>query len=127
MSISIDDFGTGYSSLSALRNFAVDKLKIDPSFVHEIEAVPSAAAAALAVISFGRKLDMRVNAEGVETAGQARSLKQHGCDEIQGYLLSRPCRARRWRRCSGRGRRRTGAGWVLEKSSGGLCAAAPAG
>ena len=88
--ISIDDFGTGYSSLSALRYFRVDKLKIDRSFVKEIECDQSAAAVALAVISFARTLGMKVNAEGVETPGQASFLKQHGCDEIQGYLLSRP-------------------------------------
>ncbi|THC46757.1 bifunctional diguanylate cyclase/phosphodiesterase [Massilia sp. Mn16-1_5] len=90
VSISIDDFGTGYSSLSALRNFPADKLKIDRSFVHEIETVPSAAAVALAVISFARTLGMRVNAEGVETLGQAQCLRKHGCDEIQGFLLARP-------------------------------------
>jgi diguanylate cyclase (GGDEF)-like protein len=90
VSISIDDFGTGYSSLSALRNFPADKLKIDRSFVHEIETVSSAAAVALAVISFARTLGMRVNAEGVETLGQADCLKKHGCDEIQGFLLARP-------------------------------------
>ncbi|QOL48836.1 putative bifunctional diguanylate cyclase/phosphodiesterase [Massilia litorea] len=90
VSISIDDFGTGYSSLSALRNFPADKLKIDRSFVHEIETVPSAAAVALAVISFARTLGMRVNAEGVETLGQAQCLRKHHCDEIQGFLLARP-------------------------------------
>ena len=90
VSISIDDFGTGYSSLSALRNFPADKLKIDRSFVHEIETAPSAAAVALAVISFAKTLGMRVNAEGVETPGQARFLKKHGCDEIQGFLLAQP-------------------------------------
>ncbi|QOY92450.1 EAL domain-containing protein [Massilia sp. UMI-21] len=90
VTISIDDFGTGYSSLSALRNFPVDKLKIDRSFVHEIDTSQSAAAVALAVISFARTLGMRVNAEGVESAGQLRFLKQHGCDEVQGYLLSHP-------------------------------------
>jgi diguanylate cyclase (GGDEF)-like protein len=90
VSISIDDFGTGYSSLSALRNFPVDKLKIDRSFVHEVETDQSAAAVALAVISFARTLGMCVNAEGVETPGQACFLRQHACDEIQGYLLSRP-------------------------------------
>jgi diguanylate cyclase (GGDEF)-like protein len=88
--ISIDDFGTGYSSLSALRNFPVDKLKIDRSFIHEIESVPSAAAVVLAVISFARTLGMRVIAEGVETVGQAAFLHRHGCDEIQGYLIARP-------------------------------------
>jgi EAL domain-containing protein (putative c-di-GMP-specific phosphodiesterase class I) len=73
-----------------LRNFPADKLKIDRSFIHEIETVPSAAAVVLAVISFARALGMRVVAEGVETAGQAAFLRQHGCDEIQGYLVARP-------------------------------------
>lgn len=95
VSISIDDFGTGYSSLSALRNFPADKLKIDRSFVHDIETVASAAAVALAVISFARTLGMRVNAEGVETLGQAHCLKKHSCDEIQGFLLARPVPAHR--------------------------------
>jgi len=90
VAISIDDFGTGYSSLSALRNFPADKLKIDRSFIHEVETVPSAAAVTLAVISFARTLGMRVIAEGVETAGQAEFLRHHGCDEIQGYLAARP-------------------------------------
>jgi diguanylate cyclase (GGDEF)-like protein len=88
--ISIDDFGTGYSSLAALRNFPADKLKIDRAFVQEIDTVPSAAAVALAVISFARTLGMRVNAEGVETLGQADCLRKHGCDELQGYLMARP-------------------------------------
>jgi diguanylate cyclase (GGDEF)-like protein len=90
VAISVDDFGTGYSSLSALRNFPADKLKIDRSFIHEIETVPSAAAVVLAVISFARTLGMRVIAEGVETAGQAAFLQRQGCDEIQGYLVARP-------------------------------------
>jgi diguanylate cyclase (GGDEF)-like protein len=88
--ISIDDFGTGYSSLSVLRNFPIDKLKIDRAFVNEIETVPNAAAVALAVLSFAKSLGMRVIAEGVETAGQAHFLAIHGCDEIQGYLISPP-------------------------------------
>jgi diguanylate cyclase (GGDEF)-like protein len=88
VSLSIDDFGTGHSSLSALRNFPLDKLKIDRAFVHEIETDPSAAAVALAVISIGKSLHMRVIAEGVETAGQARFLKEHECDEIQGFLVA---------------------------------------
>jgi diguanylate cyclase (GGDEF)-like protein len=90
VTISIDDFGTGYSSLSALRNFPANKLKIDRSFIHEIETAPSAAAVVLAVISFARTLGMRVIAEGVETVGQADFLHAHGCDEIQGYLVARP-------------------------------------
>jgi EAL domain-containing protein (putative c-di-GMP-specific phosphodiesterase class I) len=90
VAISIDDFGTGYSSLSVLRNFPADKLKIDRSFIHELETAPSAAAVVLAVISFARALVMRVIAEGVETAGQAAFLQRHGCDEIQAYLVARP-------------------------------------
>jgi diguanylate cyclase (GGDEF)-like protein len=90
VTISIDDFGTGYSSLSALRSFPANKLKIDRSFIHEIESSPSAAAVVLAVISFARTLGMRVIAEGVETVGQAAYLAAHGCDEVQGYLVARP-------------------------------------
>jgi EAL domain-containing protein (putative c-di-GMP-specific phosphodiesterase class I) len=90
VTISIDDFGTGYSSLSALRNFPANKLKIDRSFIHEIETSPSAAAVVLAVISFARTLAMRVVAEGVETVGQAAYLHAHDCDEAQGYLVARP-------------------------------------
>jgi EAL domain-containing protein (putative c-di-GMP-specific phosphodiesterase class I) len=88
VAISIDDFGTGYSSLSVLRNFPADTLKIDRSFVHEIETAPSAAAVVLAVISFARALG--TVAEGVETEGQAAFLQAHGCDQIQGYLVARP-------------------------------------
>jgi EAL domain-containing protein (putative c-di-GMP-specific phosphodiesterase class I) len=90
VSISIDDFGTGHSSLSALRNFPLDKLKIDRTFVHEIETDPNAAAMARAVISIAKSLHMRVIAEGVETAGQASFLRQHHCDEIQGFLVAPP-------------------------------------
>jgi diguanylate cyclase (GGDEF)-like protein len=95
VSISIDDFGTGHSSLSALRNFPLDKLKVDRAFVHEIETEPNAAAVALAVISIAKSLHMRVIAEGVETAGQADFLKQHQCDEIQGFLIAPPLPADR--------------------------------
>jgi diguanylate cyclase (GGDEF)-like protein len=95
VSISIDDFGTGHSSLSALRNFPLDKLKIDRSFVHEIETDQNAAAVALAVISIAKSLRMRVIAEGVETEGQASFLRQHDCDEIQGYLVAPPLPAER--------------------------------
>jgi diguanylate cyclase (GGDEF)-like protein len=95
VSISIDDFGTGHSSLSALRNFPLDKLKIDRAFVHEIETDRNAAAVALAVISIAKSLRMRVIAEGVETEGQASFLREHHCDEIQGYLVAPPLPAER--------------------------------
>jgi diguanylate cyclase (GGDEF)-like protein len=90
VSISIDDFGTGHSSLSALRNFPLDKLKIDRAFVHEIETDENAAAVALAVISIAKSLRMRVIAEGVETDAQASFLRLHDCDEIQGFLVAPP-------------------------------------
>lgn len=88
--ISIDDFGTGYSSLAHLKGFAINTLKIDRAFVHEIESSPSGAAMTSAIISMAGSLNLRVIAEGVETDGQYRILKEKRCDEMQGYLFSRP-------------------------------------
>jgi len=88
--ISIDDFGTGYSSLAYLRRFPVDKLKIDQSFVHDMPASSESTSIVRAVIALGHGLGVTVIAEGVETTAQRASLKQLGCDEIQGYILSRP-------------------------------------
>jgi diguanylate cyclase (GGDEF)-like protein len=87
---SIDDFGTGYSNLSQLRRFRVDRLKIDQTFVRNLPGSRNDAAIALAIISLARALDLKVIAEGVETAGQCAFLRKHGCDEIQGYYFSRP-------------------------------------
>jgi diguanylate cyclase (GGDEF)-like protein len=87
---SIDDFGTGYSSLSQLKRFRVDRLKIDQSFVCNLDTSRNDAAIALAIISLARALDLKVTAEGVETAEQCAFLRKHGCDEIQGYYFSRP-------------------------------------
>ncbi len=87
---SIDDFGTGYSNLSALKNFPVARLKIDKSFVDDVTTNAKDRAVASAVISLGQKLAMRVLAEGVETEQQLDILREQGCDEVQGYLLSRP-------------------------------------
>jgi diguanylate cyclase (GGDEF)-like protein/PAS domain S-box-containing protein len=86
--IAIDDFGTGYSSFSYLRRLPVDVLKIDRSFVKDIETSPDEAALLGAIVSMGRALRLRVIAEGVETMGQRELLTGWGCDEMQGFLVS---------------------------------------
>ncbi|MBU1691972.1 MAG: EAL domain-containing protein, partial [Gammaproteobacteria bacterium] len=90
MAISIDDFGTGYSSLSYLKQFAIDKLKVDQSFVRELTRDPKDAAIVVAIITMAHSLGLNVIAEGVETEGQLEYLRSHGCDEMQGYFFSRP-------------------------------------
>ncbi len=87
---SIDDFGTGYSSLSALKSFPVARLKIDQSFVRNLGGDANDRKIARAVISLGRKLNMKVIAEGVETDEQLAFLQESECDEIQGYHFSKP-------------------------------------
>jgi diguanylate cyclase (GGDEF)-like protein/PAS domain S-box-containing protein len=88
--LSIDDFGTGYSSLNALKTFPVSRLKIDKSFVDGLLADENDKAVAAAVISLGQTLNLRVIAEGVETEAQAAFLRDINCDEMQGYLFSKP-------------------------------------
>jgi CheY-like chemotaxis protein len=88
--LSIDDFGTGYSSLSYLKQFPVDKLKIDQSFVSNITQDPNDAAIVQAIIALGRTLGMSTIAEGVETEAQLGYLRSVHCKEMQGYLYSRP-------------------------------------
>jgi diguanylate cyclase (GGDEF)-like protein/PAS domain S-box-containing protein len=88
--LAIDDFGTGYSSLSYLRQFPIDTLKVDQSFVHGINADTDDATIINAVINMGSNLKHRVIAEGVETVEQVAFLQAHGCDEGQGYYFSRP-------------------------------------
>jgi diguanylate cyclase (GGDEF)-like protein/PAS domain S-box-containing protein len=88
--VAIDDFGTGYSSLSYLRKFSVDALKIDQSFVGQINAPGDDGCIVTAVISMARSLKLRVVAEGVETLEQLTFLQRHECDEAQGYYFSRP-------------------------------------
>ncbi len=87
--IALDDFGTGYSSLSYLTEFPVDKIKIDRSFVQNIHRLADQAIVE-AILTLARRLSIKVTAEGVETVEQALALKTRRCDDIQGYLLSRP-------------------------------------
>ncbi len=91
--ISIDDFGTGYSSLSYLRQFPVDTLKIDRSFVSVLDIGPDAVAIVKTIIVLADNLNLTVIAEGVETREQYLQLKKFGCDEIQGFYYSRPLSA----------------------------------
>jgi EAL domain-containing protein (putative c-di-GMP-specific phosphodiesterase class I) len=88
--LSLDDFGTGYSSLAYLKRFPVGKLKIDRSFVNDLETDPDDWAIASTIVSMGRSLRMTVLAEGVETSEQLAQLRKMGCDMAQGYYFSRP-------------------------------------
>lgn len=93
VSTAMDDFGTGYSSLAYLKRFALDKLKIDKSFVNNIACDPSDATIVKTIIDMAHNLQMKVVAEGVETSRQLAYLCAHGCDVMQGFLFSRPLAA----------------------------------
>lgn len=88
--ISIDDFGTGYSSLAHLKRFSVNTLKIDKSFVQDVNLSGTDAAIATAIIAMGNSLNLNIIAEGVETQEQYDFLKENNCGQVQGYLFSRP-------------------------------------
>ena len=90
VTLSLDDFGTGYSSLAYLKNFSLDKLKIDQGFVRGLPGNADNAAIARAIVSIGHQLRLSVAAEGVESLEQAKFLRQIGCDELQGDLYGRP-------------------------------------
>jgi diguanylate cyclase (GGDEF)-like protein len=91
--ISMDDFGTGYSSLSYLRSFPFDKIKIDRSFMRDLESRGDSLAIIKAVIGLGHSLGMSTTAEGVETEEQLRAVREQGCNEVQGFLFSPPLEA----------------------------------
>jgi EAL domain-containing protein (putative c-di-GMP-specific phosphodiesterase class I) len=90
LKLSIDDFGTGYSSLSYLKNFPIDTLKIDKSFVNDIVTDPDDAAVVAGIINLAHNLRIKVIAEGVETEEQHVILARQGCDQYQGYYFSKP-------------------------------------
>jgi EAL domain-containing protein (putative c-di-GMP-specific phosphodiesterase class I) len=88
--IALDDFGTGYSSLSYLRQLAVDKIKIDRSFVADLQHSRDARAIVAAIVTLGRAIGLTVSAEGVETVAQMEILLAAGCDQLQGFLFGTP-------------------------------------
>jgi EAL domain-containing protein (putative c-di-GMP-specific phosphodiesterase class I) len=88
--VSMDDFGTGYSSLSYLRSFPFDKIKIDRSFVKDLTSKPDGDAIIRAIAGLGKSLGMTTVAEGVETPEQMQRIRDEGCTDVQGYLISRP-------------------------------------
>lgn len=94
--ISIDDFGTGYSSLSYLKHFPIHTLKIDRSFIQNLNKQSPDLAIVHAILTMGHGLGLRIVAEGIETTEQLHMLTSLGCDFVQGYLIEKPLEARRF-------------------------------
>jgi EAL domain-containing protein (putative c-di-GMP-specific phosphodiesterase class I) len=88
--LAIDDFGTGYSSMSLMKQFPIDTIKIDRSFVRDLPHGSEDRAITQAIIAMGKALGLTIVAEGVETMEQSAFLTQNACDEIQGFLFSKP-------------------------------------
>lgn len=105
VTLSIDDFGTGFSSLSYLKRFALDRLKIDLSFVRDITQDSGSASVALAIIALAHNLNLSVIAEGVETEAQMTLLRCRGCDDMQGYYFSKPVPAEEFEQMLREGRK----------------------
>jgi diguanylate cyclase (GGDEF)-like protein len=101
--ISMDDFGTGYSSLGYLRRFPFDKIKVDQSFVSQLPGDPESAAIVRAIVTMSRGMGMTTTMEGVETVEQLGFATDEGCDQVQGFLISRPLPAGDFRRFLSRG------------------------
>ncbi len=93
VSISLDDFGTGYSSLSYLHRFPINRIKIDKSFVQQLPADPDSASIVRAIYQLGESLHLKVTAEGVETDDQMAFISENGCNDVQGFLISKPIAA----------------------------------
>jgi EAL domain-containing protein (putative c-di-GMP-specific phosphodiesterase class I) len=89
VALAVDDFGTGYSSLSYLKRFPIDTLKIDQSFIADLDS-PDGAAIIQAILALSKTLNLRVVAEGIETTAQLKYLAEKNCDLLQGYLFARP-------------------------------------
>jgi len=97
--LSLDDFGTGYSNLAYLKRLPVDRIKVDREFVADLESDGEHRLLLEAILAMARGLGLRVVAEGVECQAQLDFLEQHGCNEVQGFLIARPVDAVELRRC----------------------------